>query len=177
MLIFKDPFPKLNMSVSSVALGTFDGLHEGHLAVISAAVNEAKRLGGLSAVWCFASPPKNVFVPGSAKPLMTPEQKADAISALGVDVLIIPEPDPSLLSTDTDSFLRSLTDSLHPAYVFCGYNFTFGKNASGTPDVLESELSRHGVSVRVIPAVLSGDGIPVSSSRLRRRLAEKSSCD
>lgn len=174
MLVYKEPFPKTDKPVASVALGTFDGLHGGHLAVITAAVKEAERLGGPSAVWCFASPPKNVFSPGSAEPLMTPEEKADAIAALGVDILIIPEPDAPLLSMDTDAFLRALTDALRPASVFCGYNFTFGKNALGTPDVLVSELLCRGVAVNVIPAVLTEDGVPVSSSLLRRRLAEKS---
>ncbi len=172
MLIYKEPFPQLKSHVSAVALGTFDGLHRGHLTVIDAAVSEAHRLGGLAAVWCFASPPKNVFSPGSAEPLMSPDEKAAKLDAHGIDVLIMPAPTPELLSMDADDFLRSLASSLRPSSVFCGYNFTFGKNAAGTPDVLSSSLTSEGIEVNVIPAVLTEDGTPVSSSLLRRRLAD-----
>lgn len=177
MPIFKVPFPKLDMPVAAVALGTFDGLHEGHLTVINAAVREAERLGGKSAVWCFSSPPKNVFAPGSAEPLMTPDEKAAAISALGVDIIIMPDPDRSLLSEDADSFISDFLSSLSPRAVFCGYNFTFGKNALGTPERLRAALTEKGISVNIIPPVLGEDGTPVSSSMLRRKMSKKSASE
>ncbi len=175
MQIFKEPFPKLNTKVASVALGTFDGLHKGHISVIGAAAETAKKLDGALAVWCFSSPPKNVFSPGSASPLMTPDEKATAIAALGVDILIMPDPDKALLSMSADDFIRNFVSSLSPAAVFCGFNFTFGKNALGTPDVLTKHLSALGISVNIMPPVLTDDGIPVSSSLLRKRLKEKAS--
>ncbi len=173
MKIFREPFPKLNTPVASVALGTFDGLHEGHRTVIFSAMDEAKRLGGLSAVWCFASPPKNIFVPGSAKPLMTSEEKALAISSLGVDIVISAEPTHELLSMEAPDFVRRLTDALSPSSVFCGFNFTFGARALGTTYTLASELSKKNIALTVIPPVTDAAGIPVSSTLMRRRLHEK----
>ncbi len=174
MQIFREPFPKLNTRAASVALGTFDGLHHGHISVIGAASEEAKRLGGALAVWCFSSPPKNVFSPGSAPPLMTPDEKAAAIASLGVDILIMPAPDKALLSMSADDFIDSFVRSVSPASVFCGFNFTFGKNALGTPDVLTERLAARGISVNIMPPVLTADGVPVSSSLLRKRLEENS---
>lgn len=175
MQIFREPFPKLNTRVASVALGTFDGLHKGHISVIGAAAETAKKLDGALAVWCFSSPPKNVFAPGSASPLMTPDEKASAIAALGVDILIMPDPDKALLSMSADDFIDNFISSLSPESVFCGFNFTFGKNALGTSDVLTERLSARSIPVNVMPPVLTDDGIPVSSSLLRKRLKEEAS--
>lgn len=170
MRIFREPFPKLNNGIASVALGTFDGLHSGHLSVIGSAVDKAKTLNGEAAVWCFSSPPKNALDPGTALPLMTPDEKADAISALGVDILIMPNPTPELLSMDADEFVRKLVSALSPASAVCGFNFTFGKNASGNQSTLARQLGELGIPVSIIPPVLNTDGTPISSTLLRKKL-------
>ncbi len=169
MQLYKDPFPTLRPRATAVALGTFDGLHGGHRAVIGAAIEEAAERGGISAVWCFSEPPKNVLAPGSAEPLMEKNYKAYSIARLGADVIVMPEPTAELLSMDAKAFADQIALSLSPDTVFCGFNFSFGKEAAGTPELLRKYLSEYGIDVKIIPPVTDGSGEVLSSTLLRRR--------
>lgn len=169
MIIYKEPFPSIE-GIASVALGTFDGVHKGHKIVIKKAVELAKESGGLSAVWCFSSPPKRFFVKNGPEPISTPEEKAAAIEELGVDILIMPELSAEILSVDAEKFLEKLSSSLSPKSVVCGFNYSFGAKALGTTETLSEFFKEHGVSVNVIPPVLTDDGTPVSSTLIRKRL-------
>ena len=165
MTIYNTPFPNLQHPCV-VALGTFDGVHIGHAAVITAAVGKARTLSARTpaAVWCFTQPPK------SDKALTTPDEKANLIAALGADELIMIPPAPELLSLSPEQFADALITSLCPLHVVVGYNYTYGKGAAGTPDTLREYLARHGIGLSVIPPVEYG-GVPVSSTAIRRLIA------
>lgn len=83
-----------------VALGTFDGVHLGHRAVIGKAVELARAAGIASAVFTFSELPRNAFLPPEKRvfPLCTFEEKAELISALGVDILTAPRFDRAVAS-------------------------------------------------------------------------------
>ena len=165
MKIYNTPFPNLRQP-SVVALGTFDGVHIGHAAVITAAVEKAKKLGIRAVIWCFTHPPKSDSV------ITTPEEKASLIAALGADALIMmPPTTPELLSLTPEDFADALIASLCPLHIVVGYNYTYGKGAAGTPDTLRAYLAPRGVGLSVIPPV-EHNGVPVSSTAIRRLLAQ-----
>ena len=165
MTTFDIPFPTLH-SPCVLALGTFDGVHIGHAAVISRAVDESKKRGVASAVWCFATVPR-AFFGGDVAPICTPDEKARRICALGVDVLIMPPVTADLLSMTPRDFVDSLVASLSPCHVVCGFNYTFGAHASGNTDTLRALLDKRGISLTVVEPVTRG-GIPVSSTLIRQ---------
>ncbi len=173
MLIYKEPFPMLDPTPETLALGTFDGLHEGHRAVIGAAVDDAKANYGLAAVWCFSEPPRNVLSPGSAEPLMERNVKVYSIASLGAEIIIATDPTPELLIMNPKDFAEAIALSISPRTVYCGYNFTFGKKAKGTPELLKKYLSEFDINVKIIPPVKGEDGTPISSTLLRKRLGKK----
>ncbi len=172
MNIYREPFPEINEEVSAVALGTFDGVHVGHRAVISEAVRLARVEGGVAAVWCFSAPPRSFFDKSFASVLSSPEEKAAAIGSLGAGLLVMPDPEVSLFSVSAEEFLDLLATSLSPSHIVCGFNYRFGKGALGTPELMRRRLEPIGIKVTVIPAVLEADGTPVSSTLIRRRLKE-----
>lgn len=170
MKIRTTPFPQIPACVT--ALGTFDGVHTGHRAVITAAVSAARRLGVPAAVFCFSDLPRNHLggVRHTVQTLTDPEEKARLLADLGVDILIMPEPSPGLLALSPEEFTDALTASLNPMHVVVGYNYTYGKNAAGDADTLREYLAARDIPLTVIPPVESG-GTPVSSSAIRRHLA------
>lgn len=168
MKIYNEPFPIINEKISAVALGTFDGVHSGHKAVINEAVRRAHADGGLSAVWCFSSPPKAFFAPDVTSAITSADEKAARIEALGVDILIMATPTEDIFSMPKESFIDAVFTSLHPSHVVVGFNYRFGANAAGTPRSLAEYLTPLGVGVTVIPAVLTNDGVPVSSTLIRQ---------
>ncbi len=172
MRIFREPFPAIKEKVSAVALGTFDGVHLGHRAVIEKAVRLAEAEGGDAAVWCFSRPPRFFFSESADFLLSAPEEKAAAIESLGVSLLVMPDPDASLFSVNAEEFLKRLVASLSPAHIVCGFNYRFGKGALGTPELMNSLLEPMGIGVTVVPAVTEDGGIPVSSTMIRQRMKE-----
>ena len=154
-----------------MALGTFDGVHTGHRAVISAAVKSARDTGCVPAVWCFSHIPKNFFLTMDKRvPLLSScHDKINEIESLGVGLLVMPDVTHALLSMPATEFLARLYDSLSPSGIVCGYNYSFGCGAAGTPDTLREFFEPLGVPVTVINPV-SVDGVYVSSTLIRDKI-------
>jgi len=153
---------------SAVALGFFDGVHLGHRAVIGAA-KEAAGAGAETIVFSFSLTDLLPQQKNGAKWLTTDAQKACKCEALGVDRLLLP-PFSAIAGLSPEEFADLLTTRLHAKTVACGYDYRFGRGASGTAEDLRRLLAPHGAEVVCVPAVLEG-GEPVSSSRIRALLA------
>ena len=164
MTIFRTPFPHFS-NHCVLALGTFDGVHIGHAAVISRAVEEAAHRRIPSAVWCFSTIPR-AFFGSDIAPICTPEEKASRIAALGVDMLVMPPVTHDVLAMSPRDFVDSVVSSLSPAHIVCGFNYTFGARASGNTDTLRRLLEPHGVTLTVVEPVMH-NGVPVSSTVIR----------
>ena len=155
-----------------LALGCFDGVHLGHKAVIQQAKQQAQKLNCLCAVWSFAAPPKNFFVPGAVSLLTDRQQKADQMHRLGVDLFLCPPFDDEIAAYSAeDFFLNILLQNLQVHHIVCGYNYTFGKGGKGTVSLLRSLCAAHKVRLTVLPPVSVQEKI-ISSSAIRAALSE-----
>ncbi|MCR5808902.1 MAG: FAD synthetase family protein [Clostridiales bacterium] len=157
---------------TAVALGTFDGVHLGHRAVISAAVENAKANGLVSAVFTFSGLPKNAFLPEGKRicPLCSFEEKARLIEALGVDLLISPEFTRELASMPPEDFVKDiLFGRLGARHIVCGFDHRFGFRGLGSTELLLKLCRGAGVGVTVIPPVMD-NGERVSSTSIRALL-------
>ncbi|MFZ5597905.1 MAG: bifunctional riboflavin kinase/FAD synthetase [Bacillota bacterium] len=156
----------------SIGMGNFDGVHVGHRKLISALVEEAGKTGGTPAVFTFYPHPLEVLA-GKAPPrLLSQEAKQETIRQLGVKVLLLVPFTLEFASRTPESFIETvLVRDLGVKSVFVGYNYTFGKGGKGTPETLIEGGRRFGFNVFVIPPV-SVDGVPVSSTLIRRMLAD-----
>ena len=157
---------------AAVALGNFDGVHRGHRAVIGEAVAAASRLGVPSGVISFEPHPRRWFQP-DAEPfrLMTVGQQARALETLGVDRLYLLPFDATMASLSDAAFAEQvLAEGLGVRHVSVGFDITFGKGRTGSPDVLRRYGETLGFTVSVTDEICSGEGAKLSSSAVREAL-------
>ena len=151
-------------------LGNFDGVHEGHSRLIEVALEEGRRFGIKVAVWTFEEHPMNVM--GKMLPILTDnEEKNTLFAEKGVDYVIY-EDFLKVRNTEPESFIKNvLIEKFDCRSVVCGFNFKFGKNGGGTPELLCEKMSESGRKTFIIPPVYRMDRI-VSSSEIRAYLEE-----
>jgi riboflavin kinase/FMN adenylyltransferase len=161
-LLDVDPEPR------AVALGSFDGVHRGHRAVIGAAVAAGTALGVRSAVVTFHPHPLTVLRPELApQELSSLARKAALVEELGPDEMIVIRFDRAFSEIGHDGFAeRVLHDELGARHVSVGENFRYGQGARGTTETLAASGAVFGFEVNVVPLLRLG-GEPVSSSRIR----------
>ncbi len=142
-----------------VAVGTFDGVHLGHRAVIS----------GADSVLTFDPHPVAVISPGNEPKLLTGlERKAELVETLGVRELFVIPFDREFAARSAQEFIDDvLIGSLGATHVSVGENFHFGHRAQGDAELLRAE---HRFETRVAP-LLEVDGEVVSSSHIRGLVA------
>jgi len=142
-----------------VAIGTFDGVHLGHQAVID----------GADTVLTFEPHPLEVIHPTATPKLIMPFSiKRDVIAGLGVEELVVIPFDEDFAHHTAEEFIEEiLIEQLGAERVSVGENFRFGAKARGDAAMLES---RPEFETRVIPLV-EVDGETVSSTRIRAQVA------
>lgn len=138
-----------------VAIGSFDGVHVGHQAVIR----------GADTVLTFDPHPMQVTRPDSGPELITPfTVKRDLIEGLGVEELVVIHFDRSFAQRSAEEFInRILVEKLGAKEVSVGENFRFGKGAKGDTEMLRAHPE---FETTVVPLV-EVDGATVSSTRIR----------
>ncbi|HKH65720.1 MAG TPA: bifunctional riboflavin kinase/FAD synthetase [Solirubrobacterales bacterium] len=142
-----------------VAIGTFDGVHLGHQAVIE----------GADTVLTFDPHPLEVLHPAATPKLIMPfEVKRDVIAGLGVEELVVIPFDKEFAQRGAEDFVEHvLEEKLDAREVAVGENFRFGAKAKGDPAMLESHPE---FETRVVP-LIEVDGETVSSTRIRALVA------
>jgi len=154
---------------SVVALGFFDGLHIGHIELLSGMIAYAQQHRLSADIFTFSDHPKNAMSGTLAVPrLMTETEKLDRLAALGVDRVFDFDFAHGFHTMSPDFFAHMMIKEAFSAEaVFCGFNFRFGADAGGDPRTLR-ELGRlYGYKTFVIKPVHL-DGMLVSSSLIRR---------
>jgi riboflavin kinase/FMN adenylyltransferase len=158
---------------ASAAIGNFDGVHLGHLAVIGLAREAATRLGAPLGVVTFDPHPREFFRPDTpAFRLMTPGAKAHRLDKIGVDLLFSLPFDAALSQLSAEAFARDVVaQGLGLAHVVVGADFCFGKGRLGTADDLVRFGAELGFGVTVADLQSFETGDPVSSTRIRAALS------
>lgn len=156
-----------------VTVGSFDGVHVGHRAVLSRAVSEAERRGLRSVAVTFDRHPREILTPGREPRLLTTvERRAELIAAAGIDTVVVLEFDEAFSRWPAEDFIsRVLVDRLRVQHVVVGADFTFGFKALGTPEMLMEVGPALGFTAERVELVHLGDR-RVSSSSIRSALVE-----
>ncbi|GJD47846.1 Bifunctional riboflavin kinase/FMN adenylyltransferase [Methylobacterium crusticola] len=155
------------------ALGNFDGIHQGHRALIATVRELASASGRPSAVLTFEPHPREFFAPGRPMFRLTGEaEKLAVLHRLGIGGVFVRRFDAGLAGTGAAAFVAGLLRAeLGLSGVVIGHDFHFGRGREGTPAVLEALCAENGLACRVVPAVAAGGGeAPVSSSAIRAAL-------
>jgi riboflavin kinase/FMN adenylyltransferase len=148
-----------------VTVGVFDGVHRGHQQLITHAVQQARRRDLPCVLVTFDPHPAEVVRPGShPAQLTTLHRRAQLVEQLGVDVFCVLPFTAELSRLHADEFVHEfLVDRLHAAVVVVGENFTFGRHAEGTIDVLTRLGERFGFEVES-DRLLSGPTQPAEGN-------------
>jgi len=155
-----------------VTLGTFDGVHLGHQAIISRLMDRSRERGKTGVVVTYQPHPQSVVAPQDAPGLLTTiEEKLRLLGSLGVGETVVMTFDEELRNCSADEFVeRILVEKLNIGSLVVGEDHAFGRDRSGRTDLLKSSGLAHGFDLEVVPALDSG-GTRISSTRIRRELS------
>lgn len=169
----KNPLPE-KLKGGVIAIGNFDGVHRGHQTVLNRALELAKSRGVPALVLTFEPHPRTVFNPDKPVFRLTPAPvRAQVLEAMGFHSVIEYPFDREFASRSAEEFVRSiLVDWLGATEVVTGFDFHFGKGREGGPAFLMEAGKRNGFGVTLVDAFRDEGADVVSSSRIRRLLAE-----
>ena len=153
----------------ALALGTFDGVHLGHRALIAELRGLAEAANARAVAFTFANHPLVAITGRAPEPLMSPEEKAAALLDAGADDVIMVPFDKIFMNQSASSFLRASSAQLNLRALAVGYNFTFGKGGEGNAATLMRWADERGLQARILPKV-DFQGLDISSTRIRRCL-------
>jgi len=156
---------------AALAIGNFDGVHRGHQAVLSEAINIAKREGRRSGAVVFDPHPREFFAPDQPFFYLTPlPVKLELLEALGLDQTFVIPFDHALSSLSADEFATEvIAAGLGASHVEVGHDFSYGKGRTGTTEELAALGRQLGFGVDVVSPVGTEGGI-FSSSSIREHL-------
>jgi riboflavin kinase/FMN adenylyltransferase len=161
---------RLHLTDTALTIGSFDGVHVGHQALIGAMVQSARR-GGRQAVVLTFYPHPSVVLRGQrpAFYISSPEEKARLLGELGADCVVTHPFDEEFSKLTAADFLDLLEEHLSAAELWIGENFAFGHQREGNRAYLARVAPQRGFKLNVIPPVIVG-GEVVSSTRVREAL-------
>ena len=162
------------MTRAVVAIGKFEGVHLGHQTLIARLTEEAAARDASAVVFTFTNNPLSVLDPGNCpKPLMSPDQRAETLLAMGVDEVIMVNFTDRFAAQTPEEFVRDeLAGHTNAEHVIVGDDFRFGARAQGTPAVLAELGKKHGFTVEIIDEVADPELGRISSSSVREALAD-----
>lgn len=156
------------MNKLALALGTFDGLHRGHLNVL----NEAKAFafeGFVPAMLMFDAHPQSILKGISPPLLITKEDKEDFAKQNGVLPVHISFEE--IRNLEPEEFLRDiLIKKYNVGAVVCGENFLFGKDGGGNSKILCELCEKYGVIYKMAQSI-EYKGEMISATRIREALS------
>ena len=153
---------------SHATIGTFDGVHRGHQALLKALIGGARQAGAASVLITFEPHPRCVLDPDHCPPnLTTLDEKTWLLDQLGLDHVIVIPFTPQTAALSAPAFMQRLFRGMEIRRMVVGENHRFGHGQRGDAAFLRRLGARHGFTVEVAPTVVRGRQ-PVSSSRIRR---------
>ena len=158
-------------SGAAITVGTFDGLHLGHRALIAATIDSARESGGISVLVTWDRHPFETLRPGAEpKVITTPERRAELVEGTGIDALVVLPFDKEFSYWSPERFVTDVLVRLGARTVFVGDGWRFGHKAAGTIELLEKMGAEHEFVVSGL-ALAEVDGERVSSTRVRSAIA------
>ena len=158
---------EIKQNKNIVILGNFDGVHKGHQIILKKSVNKAKEENLKSIVYTFNEYPKN-----KQTKITTCSEKAYLLNENGIDYLYLEQFEKVRNYTPKEFVEKVLVDTLNAKEVYCGFNFTFGKEKSGDVSILEKLLKEKNIKLNVQEPVRDENKEIISSTRVRNYIKE-----
>jgi len=158
-------------SGTSLTIGNFDGVHIGHRELLRRTVTRARENGLMAVALTFHPHPIRYFTPKARfYEITSPEEKAARMEEMGIDALVVESFTGEIGGMGPEEFARTvIRGRLSARFVTVGYDFTFGRNRTGSPAMLSRIGREAGFAVDIVQPLVRGGAI-VSSSRIRELL-------
>ena len=154
---------------TSIAIGSFDGLHEGHRRLIRTVVSESKYTPTVASFWPH---PREILYRETRLRLDLPEEKLPLLEMLGIQQLVLIPFDINLSKLSPKDFINDiLLKQLQAKSISVGANFRFGHNRRGDINTIRSMLNNSDTKLNIVPILEDEEG-RVSSSRVRLLLQQ-----
>lgn len=152
-----------------VTLGTFDGVHQGHVELLRTLRRRASEIGGTAIVITFDVPPRLVLQPGKQTMVLnTIDEKTAHIAAEGIDYILIITFTKEFAALSPGEFIKEyLCHRLGVEEVILGYDHLFGNGGTGSFELMKKLGKQYNFSVLQVPA-FEYEGNIVSSSLIRK---------
>jgi riboflavin kinase/FMN adenylyltransferase len=157
---------------NAVTIGNFDGVHQGHQAMLARLTSRAASVGALPTVLTFEPHPREVFTPDSAPTRLTNlREKLEILRSLGVAHVHVCRFTRSFAALSAEDFVsRILVQGLKARYVLVGDDFRFGARRAGDFQLLQRLGETFGYQAEALPTVEAA-GQRASSTAVRDALA------
>lgn len=153
-----------------VTLGSFDGLHRGHAALLDATQAMARRLDRKAMMLTFEPLPREFLRDDPPARLTNVRERWRLLEHRALDAVLVLRFDAALRNLDGAQFIRMLRERLGVAGIVIGHDFRFGRGGSADAAALVAAGAADGFEVEVVPPVLVGSE-RASSSAIRAALA------
>jgi len=155
----------------ALTIGTYDGIHLGHQALLARVREHALRLGTPAVLLTFEPTPREYLAPADPPARLTSlRERWRILTPLGLDYLWLLRFGEALRNLCAEDFAQRLVRELAPGVVVVGHDFRFARRGEATAPILVEAGRRLGFEVDVLPAVTQG-GERISSSGVRAALA------
>jgi len=172
-LVFLDNVDRVANSV--VTVGTFDGVHAGHRAIVDTVAGKAQDRDGRSVLVTFDPHPRDIINPGDAgiKLLTTLQERAEILDELGIDTMVVIPFDRDFSLLSSEEFVRDIIyKKIGVSEFVIGYDHQFGRNREGTIETIERLGKELGFDAYVVSKREVGHKT-VSSTAIRNAISQE----
>lgn len=156
-----------------ITIGTFDGVHRGHMAILDRVVKHAREVKGESILLTFEPHPRKILFPEQPLKLLTPlDKKLELVTAAGIQHIVVVPFTKEFAALTAEEYVRDfLVKLFKPESIVIGYDHHFGNDRSGNIHLLKEMQTGYGYKIFEIPAQLI-DEAAVSSTKIRNAITE-----
>ena len=171
-VIYSNEFKEFDGQRSAIAIGSFDGIHRGHQAVINKTKEIARENNLSPAVFSFEPHPRQVLSPDHIPGFITsPEQKVRLLTDLNIDYYFCQEFTKKFAKKDFEEFVENiLYKSLNIGHIVVGEDFSFGRGGSGNIEDLKELGEKFDFSVTPL-SIINNHGDKISSTKIRHLIS------
>ncbi|MDU2489250.1 MAG: bifunctional riboflavin kinase/FAD synthetase [Clostridium celatum] len=172
MLIYDNKALDEESKNNYIALGSFDGLHLGHLSLVRKVKSLAVENGGKSIVFTFKNHPRRfININNKIELIMTNEEKINVLQKEGIDILAFKDFDEKIMKMMPDEFINWLCKTYNVKGIVVGFNFKFGYKNLGDVKLLKKFEEEYRYKLYVMEPCKIEDEI-ISSTNIRKELSD-----